>query len=151
VGIRHAECICNIQYVRKRSCAHAGIGSVPGTPAAISTLGGAATVCPSDVKTYFVAKVAGVNSYLWYTNSIAARCLINVRALLLIVLMLLITVIFPRLPLQLRPSMPVVNSSARSLSHYKNLQFVFLSDADGDGYGNASVSVFQCAAPAVML
>jgi len=101
--------------------------SVPGTPAAISTLGGAATVCPSDVKTYFVAKVAGVNSYLWYTNSIGARCLINVRALLLIVIDVTYNSNISSFALAVKAINACGNSSARSLTITRTSKFVFLS------------------------
>ncbi len=41
--------------------------TVPGTPGTISVTGGAAKVCPGDVRTYTVGAIAGATSYNWIT------------------------------------------------------------------------------------
>ncbi len=41
------------------------ISAVPATPGTITTTGGAAKVCPGDVRTYSIATVSGATSYTW--------------------------------------------------------------------------------------
>ena len=47
------------QQITVASCA------VTATPGGISTVGGAATICPGDTKTYSIVAVAGATSYSW--------------------------------------------------------------------------------------
>lgn len=39
--------------------------AIPGAPGAITTTGGSVKVCPGDLRTYTVAAVSGVTSYIW--------------------------------------------------------------------------------------